>query len=526
MAIPEYVDISFVKNLSNELLNAVSKYNKRGIEYDDIRLYQRKTLIFRDIIDSVLPSMLIIDYDNIRKELSKYNDIVSSLKDLLGTDYEVKSSESFDYTKLSKEEIELFIDAIKAAENSLNAKSVAIKTSELQSRLNAIVTSNDTEATVLKKAKNIFNKIYRLMDSSSNKPVYIFPSFSILQGQLTSALDIGLSIATIEKENFRFGSIGELLDFGHTAVGYQEKDQLKIKFNSPKLFGILYDVLTSTNVSNPELLAKTASVKFLEETKQVEEYIEIDKEFSDGFIKLFVSIGGNIVRFENSILNQRRGSILERKETLGTGRVVLQRLKDQFKGIGKKLATEISRSIVIGRDSPSILDYIKYSIITTIEGKTVQRYNNKKTVKNSTTYKTKMPVLSGIGTPAKLTKKSKPRSDLRSNIVVTNLTSLQNLLNASLIEQVKKNMGTGSRRDILNLRTGRFAESVEITRMSESRQGMITAFYTYMKNPYATFSAGGRQEYPRSRDPKLLIAKSIREIAAQQVGNRLRSVLV
>lgn len=107
-----------------------------------------------------------------------------------------------------------------------------------------------------------------------------------------------------------------------------------------------------------------------------------------------------------------------------------------------------------------------------------------------------------------------------------NLTSLQNLLNASLVEQVKRNMGNGTRSDILNLRTGRFAESVEVTRMTESRQGMITAFYTYMKNPYATFSVGGRQEYPRSRDPKLLIAKSIREIAAQQVSNRLRSVLV
>jgi hypothetical protein len=62
--------------------------------------------------------------------------------------------------------------------------------------------------------------------------------------------------------------------------------------------------------------------------------------------------------------------------------------------------------------------------------------------------------------------------------------------------------------------------------MSESREGMITAFYSYMRNPYGTFSQGGRQEIPKSRDPKLLIAESIREIAAQQVKNRLRAVLV
>jgi hypothetical protein len=85
-------------------------------------------------------------------------------------------------------------------------------------------------------------------------------------------------------------------------------------------------------------------------------------------------------------------------------------------------------------------------------------------------------------------------------------------------------MGAGNSRAILNLRTGRLAESVQVERLSESRAGMITAFYSYMKNPYATFSDGGRQSSPRSRDPKLLISKSIREIAAQQVGNRLRAV--
>lgn len=107
---------------------------------------------------------------------------------------------------------------------------------------------------------------------------------------------------------------------------------------------------------------------------------------------------------------------------------------------------------------------------------------------------------------------------------ITSLSSLQALLDANLVQVVKQNMGDGNRRDVLNLRTGRFAESVKVERLSESRQGMITAFYSYMKNPYATFSQGGRQSSPRTRDPKLLIAKSIREIAQQVVGNRLRSV--
>jgi hypothetical protein len=108
----------------------------------------------------------------------------------------------------------------------------------------------------------------------------------------------------------------------------------------------------------------------------------------------------------------------------------------------------------------------------------------------------------------------------------TDLISLQNLINQQLQDVVSANMGDGNSRNVLNYRTGRLAGSAKVEMMSESRAGMITAFYSYMKNPYATFSEGGRQQSPRSRDPKLLISKSIREIAETQVSNRLRAVLV
>lgn len=106
------------------------------------------------------------------------------------------------------------------------------------------------------------------------------------------------------------------------------------------------------------------------------------------------------------------------------------------------------------------------------------------------------------------------------------LTGLQSLINTHLQDVISANMGSGSSSNILNYRTGRFASTVKVEQMSQSREGMITAFYSYMKNPYATFSDGGRQSVPKTRDPKLLIAKSIREIAATKVGNRMRSVSV
>lgn len=106
----------------------------------------------------------------------------------------------------------------------------------------------------------------------------------------------------------------------------------------------------------------------------------------------------------------------------------------------------------------------------------------------------------------------------------TTLINLTVLINSQLQDVISANMGNGSSRNVLNYRTGRFASNVKVEQLSMSKAGMITAFYSYMKNPYATFSAGGRQAIPATRDPKLLIAKSIRQIAEQVVTNRLRAV--
>lgn len=106
------------------------------------------------------------------------------------------------------------------------------------------------------------------------------------------------------------------------------------------------------------------------------------------------------------------------------------------------------------------------------------------------------------------------------------LASLQQLLDDSLQYVISANMGNGTNNNILNYRTGRFAASAKVERLSQSRAGMITAYYSYMKYPYQTFEPGFAQGSPQTRDPKLLIAKSIREIAATKVGNRMRAVSI
>ena len=84
--------------------------------------------------------------------------------------------------------------------------------------------------------------------------------------------------------------------------------------------------------------------------------------------------------------------------------------------------------------------------------------------------------------------------------------SLEVLLQARLPKTVQKNMGQPA---LVN-RTGRFASSVRALKVGEKN----TVTYTYQTNPYKVF------ETDSFRDPRQLIEKSIREIAAEiQVTN-------
>lgn len=176
------------------------------------------------------------------------------------------------------------------------------------------------------------------------------------------------------------------------------------------------------------------------------------------------------------------------------------------------------------KGSNSILEDTKDALVAAISGKPLPA--GSKHAKKPTTTR-RQGVLGNPINTIKVFTNAKGASILRTEMGYSyGLSSLLQFLNDHLHNTVSANMGNGTRRDILNYRTGRFATSTHVDRLTISKQGMITAFYSYMKSPYATFSAGGKQEYPKSRDPKLLIARSIREIAAEKVTNRLRAVVV
>jgi len=107
-------------------------------------------------------------------------------------------------------------------------------------------------------------------------------------------------------------------------------------------------------------------------------------------------------------------------------------------------------------------------------------------------------------------KKARPRrSSANSDI------TLAALLNKKLPAAVAKNMGAPG----LIYRTGRFANSVQVTDITRTTKGFPSIGYTYQRNPYQTFEPGFKQG-SQDRDPRKVIDRSIREIAAELLIGR------
>ena len=208
--------------------------------------------------------------------------------------------------------------------------------------------------------------------------------------------------------------------------------------------------------------------------------------------------------------------------------IVQDRLENQYfygTQLEGKIVKAVADLLATVNYSKNIVEELEVGFLNALTGK---KNSKKKVSKKLPDLKIKPNNLNNKITSGPKTgvQRKAPKSTIVPRDPQLDLFSLTNYINANLASRIQANMGTGSSKNVLNYRSGRFAETVNVERLSQSREGMITAFYSYMKNPYATFSEGGAQQYPKTRDPKLLISKSIRELAADKVANRLRAVVV
>lgn len=317
-------------------------------------------------------------------------------------------------------------------------------------------------------------------------------------------------------------ALGTLVNAGHASL----INDLGSFVNSPAFAQVLYGVSSgrSSRTSSPQQAAEIFKI----ESKLLENSITVDKTFlsSQNGYGVLLALGVTFTNIEDAELNQQRGRVSEASAVRSFN---IQKPVAVTKSTQNKLVNTILRLVLrnnpaLGRSSRSIIDYLEQVYSGVLSGKPVAPEKTSKAVKTLKTVKNVVQnkaTKTTFNTPVVKAKKVNLVAPIESQ---TNLLSLQNLINRQLQDVISANMGDGSSRNVLNYRNGRLAGSAKVESMTESRAGMVTAFYSYMKNPYATFSQGGQQASPASRDPKLLISKSIREIAAQQVGNRMRAI--
>ena len=323
-----------------------------------------------------------------------------------------------------------------------------------------------------------------------------------LNKEISNFIDSTIYEGTKFKKGFDVGHVLGNTELARSPIGIKLKRMLDALSSITEDIELQIPGYKKTNKANITKLVTDVGNKLntLHQKSSYGQSIEmsLDKDF--GVLPFLLSVNANVVIIQDRIENQLLyGNMVE--------------------GLAER---DVGNLLVNANFSNNLVQELALRLSGVIQGKKVF----KKELKNKKVPKKTVPVKTG----AVKTKKSK-KSEVKLGSVPTkasilSLPNLLNLLNSSLAAKIKENMGSGTRRDVLNLRSGRLAESAKVERLSESRTGMITAFYTYMKNPYATFSDGGQQQNPKSRDPKLLIAKSIREIAATQVANRMRAVAV
>jgi len=207
---------------------------------------------------------------------------------------------------------------------------------------------------------------------------------------------------------------------------------------------------------------------------------------------------------------------------------IIQDRAENQKEFGSRLEGGINRTIknkIIGevltseRFSPSLKDNIESAVIAKLTGKKVPTKKSRKTESVDVSLP-KSKISKG---KTEVVKPQKTQLPALRNIQgqFTSLTSLQNLLNMQLHDQIKKNM----HRPNLKYQTGRFAESVKVEQLSRARDGAITAFMSYMRYPYATFEVGGKQGH-KGYYPSRLINTSVRELAAKLVKEKFTSITI
>lgn len=166
-----------------------------------------------------------------------------------------------------------------------------------------------------------------------------------------------------------------------------------------------------------------------------------------------------------------------------------------------------------------LVDDVEYAVISQLQKVKRAKVSKKVTKPSSKARKSQATKIAGTTIGTKTVRKRKSNAKIarhKTQSTSFSQVKLYAALNSKINAVVAKNMELPG----LQYQSGRFASGVRITDVGKTPQGFPSVGYTYQLYPYQTFEPAFRQG-SIDRDPRKLIDRSIREIAAQMVTGRL-----
>lgn len=243
------------------------------------------------------------------------------------------------------------------------------------------------------------------------------------------------------------------------------------------------------------------------------------------FLNHDVDIGTGQLRSEMTVIVSTQGSAFNASQS-SMEREISLFLKDKISGLFASIT-----------GSPNLIQVIETSLFQRVTKDLVKRKGVRiKGPKNKITKvkaseivesSTKNIIKSGQTSKAK---KGTPVKAKAVRKVTTTPTESPTRLSASPLEMITyinkelpKELDKLMVAPRLETRTGRFAQSVQVRNITQTKQGFPSIDYTYQRDPYQVFEMGiGRFPWAtRERDPRPLIDRAIRNIAAEMLKARI-----
>lgn len=218
-----------------------------------------------------------------------------------------------------------------------------------------------------------------------------------------------------------------------------------------------------------------------------------------------------IISIESTSVNRSRGA-----QTGIKSRKIRKKLKDfiNSSAIDELKGSDSLKQQKIQKTKNEILDPFRK-----VKNATVSKSHKVKKSKQSTvSKKEKIKATRKAASIAVVAKarKTKARRKAKTSPASSMLQMIA-MINKELPDTVRKNMQPPA----LENRSGRFADSVRVTEVAQTPRGFPSVGYTYQRRPYEVFEMGSPGPWSSpERDPRKLIDKSIREIAARMAIGR------